>query len=127
MTRKQKVQLRTFLCNHSGEFHHGDCIGSDAEAHDIAEELGFEIDIHPPDNPSKRAYKIPSPGIPVRDKLPYLVRNKNIVRATDQLFAAPGEDTEQLRSGTWSTIRFARKLGKPITIFFPNGSIVHEP
>jgi hypothetical protein len=38
-------------------FHHGDCTGADAEAHDIAKTLGYKIAIHPPNEPFLRALK----------------------------------------------------------------------
>jgi len=36
---------------------------------------------------------------------PYLTRNKDIVRDTEMLVAAPADETEVIRSGTWSTVR----------------------
>lgn len=54
-----------------------------------------------------------------------LIRNCDIVKATDQLIAAP-HGPEELRSGTWATIRAARKLKKPITIVWPNGTVTKE-
>lgn len=38
------------------QFHHGDCIGADEQAHEIAKALGIPVAIHPPINPSKRAF-----------------------------------------------------------------------
>ena len=49
MTVAQRRTLRSLLANGAGrEFHHGDCVGADAEAHDIAVALGIEPVIHPP-------------------------------------------------------------------------------
>ena len=59
----------------------------------------------------------------MRRERPYLDRNKDMVRETAWLIAAPAEPEEQLRSGTWSTIRFARKLGKPVFLIFPDGTV----
>jgi len=40
MTEGQKSALRDLLASHSGVvLHHGDAVGADAEAHDIAVEL----------------------------------------------------------------------------------------
>lgn len=95
------------------EFHHGDCVGADAEAHAIVRRLAPKCDIiiHPPDIDAKRAFCPP-------DKLhrprPYLIRNRAIVFCCDAIAAAPKTMTEELRSGTWSTIRYARKAGKPV-------------
>jgi predicted Rossmann fold nucleotide-binding protein DprA/Smf involved in DNA uptake len=43
-----------------------------------------------------------------------LERNHLIVAACDVLNAAPLQDEEILRSGTWATIRYARKAGKTV-------------
>jgi hypothetical protein len=122
MTDAQKVTLRWLLDGGAGEFHHGDCDGSDDEAHDIATELGYKIFIHPPKNPSKRAFRKvpPEQMFPEKD---YLPRNKDIVRAGASLIATPFEFVEILRSGTWSTVRFARKLGKPVFLILPDGTV----
>lgn len=103
-------------------FHHGDCIGADSDAHILALELMpmARIVIHPPDNDSKRSGCL---GDMILTPKPYLVRNHNIVDATTFLLATPGETEEQLRSGTWATIRYAKKVGKPVLIVFPSGDV----
>lgn len=122
MTFMQKETLYHLLLELGpDEFHHGDCIGSDAEAHDIAVIIGIEIHIHPPNNPSKRAYK---KGTQIYPELPYLSRNTNIATKTNILIATPGEDYEVIRSGTWSTVRRARKLDRKIYIILSEGKIV---
>lgn len=98
------------------EFHHGDCIGADKEAYDIAAELGYYIVCHPPKNPSKRAWTSCDEMAEEKD---YLVRNRDVVDESEILIAAPGEREEQLRSGTWSTVRYARKTGKKIIMVLP--------
>ena len=100
------------LIGQATELHHGDCIGSDAQAHVIAMTLGVRTVIHPPDDGRKRAF---CQADEAREPRPYLVRNRNIVDATDALIAAP-DGPERRRSGTWATIRYARKIGKPVTI-----------
>lgn len=57
---------------------------------------------------------------------PPLVRNKIIVERAALMIATPYTMEEELRSGTWATLRYARKLNKPITIIFPDGSIQRE-
>lgn len=109
-----------------GLFHHGDCVGADAQAHDLAVIHGYAIVIHPPTNSSKRAFKHRDSRMPVavEPKKDYLARNHDIVDDSDFMIATPGEEKEQLRSGTWATIRYARKRG-PVTIIGPNGTILN--
>lgn len=101
-------------------FHHGDCVGADAQSHDIATDLKYWPIIHPPSNPSKRAW-CEARLEDFREPRPYLDRNKDIVRESHVMVAAPGDVEEQLRSGTWSTVRFARKLNREIILVFPDG------
>lgn len=55
---------------------------------------------------------------------PPLVRNHNIVDACERLIACPeGMEEEFPRSGTWATIRYARKKDIPVTILFPDGLV----
>ncbi len=117
MTDTQGIQLAKLLIDLKGkEFHHGDCVGSDEKAHKMALAAGYEVHIHPPKNKFYRAYcKI---GIS-HPKEPYLTRNKNIVKATDILIATPETKEEKLRSGTWYTIRYAKKLEKRVHILYP--------
>ena len=97
------------------EFHHGDCLGADAQADKIARALGCKIFIHPPVDDKYRAF-CARPGDTVYEAKPYLERDDDIVIATKVLFAAPKSDVEERRSGTWYTIRKARKLGKKIVM-----------
>jgi len=102
------------------EFHHGDCIGADAEAHDLAEMLGFKTVTHPPVKESKRAFKVADVILKSKD---YLVRNHDIVDACQTMIAAPKEKVEILRSGTWATVRYARKKNRRLFLIYPNGHI----
>lgn len=123
MTGDQKHTVVNLLSRRDGEFHHGDCVGSDAEAHDIANNMPYWLVSHPPVDETKRAFKHANE---YREPRPYLVRNKAIVAETERLIATPGEFKEELRSGTWSTIRHARRLRRPIWIVFPDGSVKVE-
>jgi hypothetical protein len=40
--------------------------------------------------------------------------------------ACPRTDQEQRRSGTWATVRYARKVGKPVLIIGRDGKIKLE-
>jgi hypothetical protein len=122
MTAEQECALRALLTSHAGAIlHHGDCIGADAQAHDVAVSLGWDVVIHPPLVEAQSAWRTTAD---VRKPRPYLERNKDIVRDTDLLIAAPAEASEQHRSGTWSTVRFARKQRRPIWIIQPDGTVI---
>lgn len=110
------------------EFHHGDCIGADADATSLVHDIGkIIIHCHPPKNKSKRAFtnKLYEESVVYGEK-EYLTRNKDIVDKCDILIAMPKEFEEELRSGTWATIRYARKNHKKIYIIYPDGSIKEE-
>lgn len=98
------------------EFHHGDCVGADADAEDLARIRGYKTISHPPTNESKRAFKKSDLILEAKS---YMARNTDIAKACDILLAAPKEGVEVLRSGTWSTIRRARKLNKEVIILPP--------
>jgi len=115
----QKVAFRMFLKGanvnreHLGAvLHHGDCVGADAEAHEIAESFGMSVVIHPPEDPKHRAF---CKADEYRERQPYLKRNEDIVNSCDILVAVPS-GRERLRSGTWATVRYARKRGTPVVV-----------
>lgn len=125
MTEAQKAAFIEFIDdNEIDEFHHGDCIGSDSDAHVLVLESyrRIPIHLHPPTNPAKRAF---CKGDREFAPLPYLDRNREIVGLTNVLIATP-KGPEELRSGTWATIRYARKLGHPVVIVWPDGSSTRE-
>lgn len=123
MTPDQKHTVVNLLSRRDGEFHHGDCIGADADAHDIAENLPYWIVSHPPINDAKRAHK---KAHEFREPKDYLARNRDIVDETERLLATPREFEEELRSGTWATIRYARTRGRPVFIVLPDGKVQVE-
>lgn len=103
--------------------HHGDCVGADEEFHRICREMGFEVDVHPPDNPRRRAF-----CMDFRRRYPekpYLARNRDIARCSSVLVAAPHEAQEVVRSGTWATVRAATALDRAVIIYLPDGSPAH--
>lgn len=122
MNEYQKKLLTEILTRLSAKgdakivLHHGDCIGADEEAHYIAKELGIEIHIHPP---KERKYRAFLSGAALYPEKSYLTRNHDIVNSTQRLYAAPSQDYEILRSGTWATIRYAYKVGKPVFLIRP--------
>lgn len=129
MTPEQKRTLRIVLRKHEGWWlSHGDCLGADEEFHRIARRLGFDsnsIWIHPPARSELRAHCEAPPG---RIFLPktYKERDRVIVEMSARVLAAPAEAEEQLRGGTWFTVRCARELGRPVKIILPNGRVRRE-
>ena len=104
-----------------GPLHHGDCIGADEEAHGLARAFGFRIVLHPPSDPRKRAY---CEADATRTPVGYLVRNRRIVDECQLLVATPKLHAEEVRAGTWSTIRYAAKIGRPLIVILPDGRTV---
>ena len=122
MTDLQKQKFETFLKDNLSSikgFIHGDCAGADTQAHVIAKELGIFIKIFPPDNATLRAFNKAEFMAP---ESPYLTRNRHIVNNCTMLVAIPKEKTEAIRSGTWSTVRYAVKEDRPVLIIFPDGT-----
>lgn len=101
------------------EFHHGDAIGADSQAHDLVRKHfpNVHIEIHPCDLMSQRAYK---QGDRTHEPLPPLKRNRNIVRACSLLLVAPVTNIEETGSGTWSTKRYAEKTGVEYKLLWRN-------
>lgn len=106
------------------EIHHGDCRGADAEFHGMAYRIcGSRRVVHPPLNDLHRAF---CEGEETKPAKSYHDRNHDIVDATDRLIATPLTDKESFQSGTWTTIRYARRLGKPVYIVTPYGKVITE-
>jgi len=127
MTDKQSYTLETLLEPYKGPFTifiHGDCFGADREAAKRAKDFDMYIVVRPGcdknGNEPKRAFTW---GDEIHPTKPYLERNKDIVNDSDILIACPEQEEEQLRSGTWSTIRNARKRNKTVYIILPNGQV----
>jgi hypothetical protein len=132
-TPAQRAALSSIVRHPSTEvIHHGDCVGVDALAHDVAFEAHKRIAIHPPSDGKLRAFK----GIGVTPKFigqivwyepkPYLDRDDDIVDVCTTLIAVPFGPESMRGSGTWYTIRRARDAEKPRTIIWPDGSITHD-
>ena len=105
--------------------HHGDCVGADSYFHDLVVALDRNLIIHPPEDPIFRAYCSTGHRI-MYPTATYLERNRNIVDESDQMIACPNSFHEEKRSGTWSTVRYARRLGRIIYVVFPDGSVRQE-
>lgn len=116
MNKKQVGQLGMLLSHlqrNIKEVHHGDYVGADAQFDTYVVSRNIPRIVHPPINLAQRAFCKAELVLPEKD---FLDRNKDIVNACNILIAAPLEGNEQVRSGTWSTIRYARKLNREIII-----------
>lgn len=112
MTASQKEALARYLQELKvSELHHGDCIGADQEACEIAQTLGIPTVCHPPDKSNLRAY---TKNTATNTPKPYLVRNRDIVNETEVLLAAPHETRPS--NGTNYTINYAKSLGKTVLV-----------
>ena len=106
----------------SMEFHHGGAVDADRKAAKLARHIGYEVHWHP------------CPGVALSDVMqddpdavndiwhevfPPLTRNRDIVDVSGVLIAVPKKREEELRSGTWATIRYARKVGRLTMMVWP--------
>jgi hypothetical protein len=123
MTKTQRAAFRALVIGlpRFEVFHHGDCVGADAQAHNtVRKRTDARIIVHPPANDKARAFCKGASFTYESDE--YLVRNRNIVNRCQHLIATP-KGPEVLRSGTWSTVRYAKKIDRPLTIIYPDGEI----
>lgn len=128
MTREQINRVGLFILKFEpAKVHHGLCIGADSIFHRLVQAVSFPIDIcgHPPIDRSKVDESLDG-FTHLMDPLPYLDRNSTIVDHSRVLLATPKEYSEQLRSGTWSTVRRARKANILRFIIFPDGTVKTE-
>ncbi|HSQ32916.1 MAG TPA: hypothetical protein VLN49_23830 [Gemmatimonadaceae bacterium] len=114
LSQRQRAEVERLLRETApAELHHGGCVGADAEAHDLALALGVpSIVVHRSvvlgltadiqQDSERSVVTLLEPRKPLK-------RNRDIARAVDLLIAAPATIEEIERSGTWSTVRFARR------------------
>lgn len=123
MTKAQKKAFRKLLAEiNPSVFIHGDCVGADAEAHAIALEQGREVRKRPCTITYKRAFT--EGGEVVAAPEPPLDRNRKIVDDSQAMVATPKQSHEELRSGTWATVRYSRKQDVPVWVVWPDGTIL---
>ena len=115
LNSEQKVQIISILDKYNNLIvSHGDCVGSDTDFHNLCLNYKNEyphkkimIHIYPSNDPKFRAF---NKSEFIMDEKPYLQRNLDIVKNSSILIACPNDkNKEQIRSGTWSTIRKAIK------------------
>jgi hypothetical protein len=123
MTKVQRETVKALLRDFAPDMvRHGMCIGADAEFHDLAREQRIYIIGHPGttryDEALNRATVVCDHTL---DEKYFLDRNRDIVDGSALMLAAPSQWNEQVRSGTWSTIRYARRVCRRLVIVGPNG------
>ena len=126
MSANQLDELRALLRGHKPKIAiHGDCIGGDAQFHDVVREECPDalVWIFPSNIDAKSAHKI---GDLIELQSPPLRRNHSMVDECDLLVAGPKTLEEVLRSGTWATIRYARKTHKKVTMLRPEVSPIEQ-
>ena len=128
MTGPQLLSLHRWLTdNPATEYHDGDCVGADDQffrtCRYFAHAFAAKTHAHPCDIPSQRAFNHHDV---LHDPEQPLVRNRDIVDAVDVMLACPAGMQEEQRSGTWMTIRYARKQKRRIEIFWPDGTVTEE-
>lgn len=123
LSHEQEEQIKSILDKYSNiVVSHGDCVGSDTDFHKLCikykeTHLDKTIMIHifPPNNPTLRAF---NQADLLMEEKPYLERNMNIIKNSSILIACPiDKNKEEMRSGTWSIIRQARKKNVVVYIF----------
>lgn len=120
MSAAQSMRFGLILTSSGAtSLHHGDCRGADEQAHAIARGLKLWIVGHPPTSSGLRAFTDCDEW---REPAPFLTRDRTIVMETNLLVATPHTSQEQLRSGTWATIRIARRQSLPHVIIDPDGN-----
>ena len=98
----------------------GDCIGADTDFHNIFKEvMGFYPQLYPANTTMKRAFNT---SAHIHEPKEPLTRNRDIVNDSEFMIATPS-GMEVVRSGTWMTVRYTKKLKKTLYIVWGNGKI----
>lgn len=102
---------------------HGGCVGADECAAVMAHEIGYTTIEYPSNIEAQRtAFKSTVSHAP----MPPLDRNPLIVSNAQVLVACPRGFEEERRSGTWATVRYARRSCVPIVFIWPDGTVDRE-
>lgn len=120
MTNSQKRKLTSLLKSFQpGLVVHGGCVGADTQFHKICRDYLSprpSINVMPSNIRNKQGDWLGADT--VAPESPPLDRNKRLVRLVDVLIATPTQNEEILRSGTWATIRYAKKCKVPVIILY---------
>jgi len=121
------------------DLHHGACVGADEHFHLLGtESRAKDIYIYPAFKPGHamravchnsidywQLMNMPMPIDPLyRNR--YMLKTVNDRKEDCILIACPRGNREELRSGTWATIRYARKIGMRVGIIWPDGVVFND-
>lgn len=127
MTTAQRAAFKALVSNRPDvtRIEHGACQGADRDAHLLTPHM---VQSMWPCNAEQMAWAemVAKPLDILHSIRPPLDRNRLIVRFGARLIAIPRLMKEEIRSGTWATIRFARSIRRPITLIWPDGSMTFE-
>jgi hypothetical protein len=115
-------KLKALFADGFDELHHGLCIGADEQCAIIAKKLGFRVVAHPglPKDPTNMKYRSDfAENDEMREAKPFIARDQEIVNEVERMLATPLTRAEVVRSGTWTTVRYARKVGRLIDLILP--------
>lgn len=120
MTEFQKQEftsiMQSILTGDHVIFHHGDCVGVDAQAATIACDLGCIVECHPPIKTEVRAFHNSELTNEPRG---YFARNRDIVDSSDFLIVVPWQMAWSNNGGTWYTHDYAKKTGVELQVLWP--------
>lgn len=104
------------------EGHHGDCVGADDEFARLLDQHfpDCKVVCHPPEKEEKRAFHYADE---TRQPFSYFRRDRNIVHEADVLIGAPVQGVARSIGGTWYTIGYAQKVGRPVYVVLPDGTV----
>lgn len=123
MTPKQRQAFKSLLVKLKvSVLIHGDCVGADAQMDRIAKRLDLRVKTRPANMPKYRAHCEDTEIL--ADPEDPLVRNRKMVDETKVLIACPQKFKNELLSGTWSTVRYAKNTDSLVWIVYPDGSVV---
>lgn len=107
------------------EFRNGSCQGVNVEAARLVRHIyahTARIVCHPgPDgDPHRECSGVDDEVLPPKT---HFARNRDIVNSSDVIVICPCDMEHQSRGGTWMTHDFAKKVGKPVFVVWPDGSV----
>lgn len=107
--------------------HHGNCIGGDEDVATLFYKGQDTYIIAHPGHISTMQSKISFNDLVLPEKHT-LARNRLIVNSSDLLLGFPKIDDEDDNSGSWYTIRWAKRHRTPVIVISPTGMMtLHSP